>query len=278
MPLFKGFSELSPSPTQRDDIEGMKTALTRLPKRVVVLLDELDRMERKEILTLLKVIRGISTLPNLSFVCALDLEEVVRIVKKEANTENTTYFDKFFPVSVPVPVMDSAALENAGVQRLVRAFDQRNWFASESGTEEFRSELAGIWKERIALSCPNLRAIGLLANDASTAASLLKGEVSPIDLTLIEMLHRFFPAIYGIVSRNSLTLTGGDSWLKGGEYHSDPATTSSRSHLELGAGRGGRRRRMTGEYVSQACFQLTSGTSFQTPYSVLWNWERSFFA
>jgi hypothetical protein len=221
VPLLQGYSELSPAPTQRDDIESMKTALTRLPKRVVVLLDELDRMEKKEILTLLKVIRGISTLPNLSFVCALDLDEVVRIVKKVVNAENTTYFDKFFPISVPVPLIDSEALENAGVQRLVRAFEQRNWFANESEKEEFRGQLAGIWKERIALACPNLRAIGLLANDAGTAASLLKGEVNPIDLILIEMLHRFFPTVYGIVSRNSLTLTGGDSWLKGGEYHSD---------------------------------------------------------
>jgi hypothetical protein len=221
VPLLQGYSELFPSPTQRDDIESMKTTLARLPKRVVVLLDELDRMEREEILTLLKVIRGISTLPNLSFVCALDIEEVIRIVRKDTNAENATYFDKFFPVSVPVPEIDGSALQNAGVERLTRAFEQRNWFANESQKSDFRNQIAGIWKDQISLICPNLRTIGLLANDAGTAAALLKGEVNPIDLILIEMLHRFFPLVYEIVSRNSLTLTGGEGWLKGGAYHSD---------------------------------------------------------
>jgi predicted KAP-like P-loop ATPase len=221
VPILKGYSELSPAPTQRDDIESMKNALTRLPKRVVVLLDELDRMEREEILTLLKVIRGISTLPNLSFVCALDIEELIRIVRKDTNPPNSTYFDKFFPVSVPVPEIDDAALQNAGVERLTRAFEQRNWFANEFQKSDFRRLVTGIWKDQISLVCPNLRAIGLLANDAGTAASLLKGEVNPIDLILIEMLHRFFPSVYEIVSRNSLTLTGGEGWLKGGVYHSD---------------------------------------------------------
>ena len=99
-------------------------------------------------------------------------------------------------------------MQNAGVERLTRAFEQRNWFANESQKSDFRNQIAGIWKDQISLICPNLRTIGLLANDAGTAAALLKGEVNPIDLILIEMLHRFFPLVYEIVSRNSLTLTG----------------------------------------------------------------------
>jgi len=51
----------------------------RLPKRVVVLLDELDRMERDELLPLLKVVRGISALPNLSFVCAAERKTLTEI-------------------------------------------------------------------------------------------------------------------------------------------------------------------------------------------------------
>jgi len=81
VPILKGALEFFPVATQRDDIENLRQAPARLPKRVVVLLDELDRMERDELLTLLKVIRGISALPNLSFVCAADRKRITEIAQ-----------------------------------------------------------------------------------------------------------------------------------------------------------------------------------------------------
>lgn len=49
----------------------------------------------------------------------------------------------------------------------------------------------------------------------------MRREVDPIDLVLIEVLRRFKYSVYEIVANNSIVLTGGDSWLRGGSYHSD---------------------------------------------------------
>src|SRR5260370_41322481 len=114
VPLLKNYLELQPAATQKDDIESLKAALARLPKRVVVLLDEIDRMEKEALGTLLKVIRGVSTLPNLSFVCAGDRKRIVETVKGEDNEKNNTYFEKFFPVLIQVPNPDPTALRKAG--------------------------------------------------------------------------------------------------------------------------------------------------------------------
>ncbi len=227
VPFVKGYLEFLPAPTQRDDIKSMNAALARLPKRVVVLLDELDRMEREELLTLLKVIRGVSTLRNLSFVCALDLKTVIKTVKGEEDNEqkkdeNLKYFDKFFPVSIQIPTSDADELRKAGVERLVAGFNRRNWFYSKSEEDQFRQQIDGLWNDLIAPFCRNLRAIGLLSNDVSTSAALLKREVNPVDLTLVELLRRFKPSVYDLVGSNFVTLTGGESWLKGrGKYYSD---------------------------------------------------------
>lgn len=101
------------------------------------------------------------------------------------------------------------------------SLNRRRWFESQSEEQSFREQIDAVWKERIAPFCRNLRAIGLLANDVGSAAALLRREVHPVDLTLIELLRRFRPAIYEIVERNSVTLTGGESWLKGESYYSD---------------------------------------------------------
>ncbi len=221
VPLLRGISELFPAATQKDDIENLRTALRRLPKRIVVLLDELDRMEQSELRTLLKVIRGISELPNLSFVCAAERETLVETIRGNLNDKSNLYFEKFFPVAIPIPKIGDSDLRAAGTQRLVSTLRNRSWFESEAEEKSFREKINAIWDSRISPSCGTLRAIGLLANDVGVAAAPLRREVDPIDLVMVEVLRRFKPRVYDVVARNSLVLTGGDSWLKGGSYHSD---------------------------------------------------------
>jgi hypothetical protein len=218
VPLLKSYVESLPASTQRDDLQGMKDALARLPNRVVVLLDELDRMEKDELITLLKIIRGVSVLPNLSFVCAGARKTITEIVKEKFSDESNTYFEKFFPVSIQIPEPDPAALRQAGVTRLASALDERDFFERDSEAEAFRNQITTIWGAYIAPFCRNLRAIGLLANDVGTAAAPLGREVNPVDLTLIEMLRRFKPAVYEIISKNSVALTGGESIMRGGPF------------------------------------------------------------
>lgn len=215
-PFLKTYLELLPAATQRDDIASLRTALQRLPKRVIVLLDELDRMEKDELLTLFKVIRGASTLPNVSFVCAFDQPTIEKIAEKEHS-----YFEKFFPVSFQVPAIDPDALKKAGVERLIDALNKRRWFKEDSESEAFRKQIDSVWDARIAPFCTNLRAIGLLANDVGAAAALVRGEVHPLDLTLIEMVRRFRPEIYEIIAKNFEALTGGESVLRGGHFRLD---------------------------------------------------------
>ena len=132
VPLLRGISELFPAATQKDDIENLRTALRRLPKRIVVLLDELDRMEQSELRTLLKVIRGISELPNLSFVCAAERETLVETIRGNLNDKSNLYFEKFFPVAIPIPKIGDSDLRAAGTQRLVSTLRNRSWFESEA--------------------------------------------------------------------------------------------------------------------------------------------------
>jgi hypothetical protein len=221
VPILKGYSELYPAPTQRDDIESMRAALARLPKRVVVLLDEIDRMEKEELVTLLKVIRGVSSLPNLSFVCAAERETLIKTARGKVDDESNRYFEKFFPVSIPIPNVDQNALRTAGTERLIEALRRRDWFDNESEEESYRRQIDDLWTEQIAPFCRNLRAIGLLANNVGTAAALLRREVHPVDLTLVELLRRFKPSVYDLIGRNSEVLTGGEGWTKGATYRSD---------------------------------------------------------
>src|SRR5580704_5846024 len=231
VPVLGDYLKLLPTPTQKDDIANLKSALVRLPKRVVVLLDEIDRMEKEELVTLLKVIRGISTLPNLSFVCAADRQTIVETVRGIYDEKNNEYFDKFFPVSISVPAPSPESLRKAGIERLVSTLVAREWFENDSDVKQFRKDVDELWDARIAPFCPNLRAIGLLANAVSVAAAPLCREVNPIDLTLVEMLNRFRPSVYELISKNSVVLTGGESMFRGGPFQTDQEKEAKKAKL-----------------------------------------------
>jgi hypothetical protein len=221
VPVLRSYFESLPEATQRDDIASLNAALERLPKRVIVLLDELDRMEKDELITLLKVIRGVSHLPNLSFVCAGDFKTIVKTVKGDLNEENIAYFEKFFFDIIEIPQLDTAAIKKAGINRLAGTLNRLGWFENSTEEETFRKQIGEVWDERVAPFCRTLRAIGLLANAVGSSAAPLIREVHPVDLTLLELLRRFRPQIYNIVANNSVVLTGGPGLLRGGTFHTD---------------------------------------------------------
>lgn len=178
-------------------------------------------MRKEELDTLLKVVRGISSLPNLTFVCAVERDTLLYTVSGKASRESNIYFEKFFPVSVPVPRLDEKELRHAGTERLAKVFRSRQWFVSAEEEQTFRKHLGEVWDKRIAPCCGTLRAIGLLANDVSVAAAPLYREVDSVDLVLIEVLRRFHPTVYDLVARNGLVLTGGESIFREGSFHTD---------------------------------------------------------
>ena len=53
-----GLRELIPTQSQWEEVEELRSAFARVPMPILVLLDEIDRMQKEELLVLLKVLRG----------------------------------------------------------------------------------------------------------------------------------------------------------------------------------------------------------------------------
>ena len=218
VPILRSYLEALPSPTQRDDIENLNVALSRVPSRVIVLLDELDRMEKGELLVLLKVIRGITKLPKVGFVCAGERSTLVKMVNETFDDEGNEYFEKFFPASIPIPKIPPSVIQKVGAQQLVDIFIRRNWLQAEIEVDSFRRQLDLIWPAQIAPFCRTFRAIRSLSNDVEAAALRVGPELHPLDLTLIELLRRFKPEVYELIGKSAVALTGGEGMFRGGPF------------------------------------------------------------
>jgi KAP-like P-loop domain-containing protein len=210
-----GLKELLPTQSQREEVQELREAFSRMPMPIFVLLDEIDRMQKEELLVLLKILRGAASIPNVTFVCAFSEEEIKRELSKDGSL-SSDYLEKYFPVSVSLSAPDPDMLGRCFQARLRAGLDEQKWFRAEQYATKFAELLERIWQDALYRVCTNLRKAGLLLNDILTAARPIIGEVNPFDLLAIEAIRRFYPEIYRLVRTNPLYLTyARNSWTKG---------------------------------------------------------------
>jgi len=230
--FLKGLREVLPVGSQREEVEELRQVFSRVPLPILVLLDEIDRMQKEELVVLLKILRGASSIPNVTFVCAFSEEEIKRELSKDGKL-SYDYLEKFFPVSVNLSPPNPEILGTLFQDRLKRVFAEQNWFRTEEGASDFAKGLGRIWEDSLSRVCTNFRKAGLLLNDILTSARPITAEVNPLDLTAIEATRRFYPEIYHLVRTNPGSLTyAQNSWAKGQYLPEDVRKKESKNFFE----------------------------------------------
>ncbi len=233
VPSTSGLKGVFAEPSQKDELDDLTESLDRLPvRRLVVLLDDMDRMQGSELRMLLKIIRAADDYPKLSFVCAFNKKALVdafirhQVVDRismqfsggagqmtvkgtltgEQQADDTgagyEYLEKFFPVQVPVPKLDESQLS--------KEFDLRfNRFSTRYGLSQdpkdmaaFDTEFNPYWKPVFRPLLNNLRKMNAYFNALNSSFGLVKNEVNVIDFMFVELLRQSDPEIYEQVFRN----------------------------------------------------------------------------
>lgn len=210
-----GLREILPPQSQREEIDELREALARVPLPILVLLDDVDRMHREEILVLLKILRGAASMPNLTFICAFSEREMRQELRKDGYL-SADYLEKFFPVAVKLAPVPPEVLGALFREDLANVFRQQNWFPDKKSEKKFIELLERIWNDSLSRICTNLRKIGLLLRGIATAARPIAGEVNAFDLAIIETVRLFYPDVYRAVRTNPVFLTyASNNWSKG---------------------------------------------------------------
>lgn len=93
-------------------------ALKLLPRRIVVFVDDLDRLEPREASEVLRLIRAVADFPNIIYVLSYDASVVANTLKRSIHVDNgQAFLEKIVQVSFKVPRPE--------------AFDLRRWLYNE---------------------------------------------------------------------------------------------------------------------------------------------------
>lgn len=193
---------LLPSDTQTSQIEELTELFSRLPVRVVFLLDEIDRMHEAELAVLLKILRGAPELTNVSYICAFSKEALAKLISPDNLQFGCRYLDKFFPVQLPLPRIDADLRERLFASRLSETLESERVFSSDSARRKFEEARNSLWFGALKDRLTNFRTMGQLLRGLHNSLHVLKKEVNFFDLLIIECIRMLLPSTYGFIYQN----------------------------------------------------------------------------
>lgn len=127
--------KLSAAPSVFDQHQELRMLLEELDKRLVVVVDDVDRLRTNEVLDIVRLVRLVGDFPNTLYLLAFDRGRVEECLGEGNPARGRAYLEKIVQVThdVPIPRLpDVAALLVTGLQQIpddvpIGPFNEEDW-------------------------------------------------------------------------------------------------------------------------------------------------------
>ena len=199
--------DLVAKPSQDQQLRELRSHLTKLPIRVAVLLDDMDRMRRKELDVLFKLLRGVPEFPQFTYVCAFHRGSLAEIVRGDDSSkgreEAERFLEKFFPEEIGLPGIEDARLAVEFEKRFYAICDRNNLLIRPEERAKFKDDFRILWHRHLKGYFSNLRRLKLFCNRLTRSLPIIGQEVNLLDFVLLEMVRVMDPVLYEEIFRNA---------------------------------------------------------------------------
>ncbi len=182
--------------------EEVEHELQQQHPRIVVTIDDIDRLTAEEIGQLFRVVTSIPNFTDVVYLLACDREVVVKALAQTQGISGEAYLEKIVQVHFELPHADKTLLRKLLFAKLSavladtpkQLLNQTRW--------------GNLYYQGIDHFIINPRDIVRLTNNLSVAYPAVKGEVNPVDFIAVESLRVFCPMMYNIIRKNSQAFAG----------------------------------------------------------------------
>lgn len=174
----------------KERIEGH---IKRTRKKLLIIVDDLDRLLPGEILAVLKLIRLNAKFENTIFILAVDRNRVREKLSTVAGVDDE-YLEKFVQRDVVLPAADYKSIENFLDAHLEKLFSEIN--VSPEEKKAFEDEFVYLYQTHISRLFKNLRKTKIYLNSLRAALPPIRKEVNLFDFCVLELIKVFYPKVY----------------------------------------------------------------------------------
>lgn len=168
-------------------------------KKVVVLIDDIDRLDKSEIHAVFRLVKLSADFANVVYVLAFDHDVVAASLGERYGggdlAAGTSFLEKIIQVPLDLPLVNQEALRRYAFACLDQAVKVLPTELTEAQAQEFgRHYIQGIEPR---MTTP--RVCKRYANALSFALGILRDEVNPVDLMVLEALRMLYPGLHKVI-------------------------------------------------------------------------------
>jgi hypothetical protein len=180
----------------------IEALLAESGKRVVVLIDDIDRLDRDETHSIFKLVKLSASFKHTCYVLAFDDDVVSAALGQRYGAGSAeagrSFLEKIIQVPLHLPPPDKISLRELTFEGVNAALKQADISIKQERVDAFvRHFVDGLEPK---LETPRLAK--LYTNALTFSLPLLKGEVDTADLMLIEGIRVFYPKLYAAIRAN----------------------------------------------------------------------------
>ncbi len=183
----------------KDEVE---VTLTQQKQRIVVAIDDIDRLSGEEIKQLFRLLKAIPSFTNVVYLLVFDKEVILKALAETQEVSGEAYLEKIIQIAFELPLPDKTSLRRLLFEKLesVMADAQKQLFEPAYWSK--------IYYQGIDHFITNLRDIVHLTDTLKLTYASVKDEVNPVDFIALESLRVFCPMVYDIIRKNKNAFLG----------------------------------------------------------------------
>ncbi|HBO37062.1 MAG TPA: hypothetical protein DD638_00155 [Pasteurellaceae bacterium] len=179
--------------------EIIEQRLADSQKRVVIFIDDIDRLEKNEIQAIFRLVKHTGNFAYITYLLSFDENIVSSAIGERFGAGDQKagfhFLEKIIQIPIKLPLASKNALENYCFNLVQQSLNDSQIFLTEHEFQEFALEFSSGFLIR--LTTPHLAI--KYGNALSFSLPLLKGEVNYVDLLLIEAVRVFYPELYEFI-------------------------------------------------------------------------------
>jgi len=196
--MKKGFDE-SDILKQKEFVINL---LIKQNKRILIVIDDIDRLSNEQIRQVFQLIASVAKFPNMIYLLVFDKDIVIKALEKVQEGEGEDYLKKIIQMPIQIPDIPKEKLRQVFFNRLTSILNEFKDISFQQSR----------W-QRLYMMCidpfiNNLRDINRLCNSIKFKLISIYSEIDFTDIVIISAIEIFLPQIYEWIKNNKSFLTG----------------------------------------------------------------------
>lgn len=187
--LPQGFKAKSTS----EQYEFLNKEIGKLGKKIIIFIDDVDRLDSEELTELFCLVRNISSFPNMSYILAYDKDYVTNQLQGKFDTQKNRYIEKILQEEYLLAKITPAQLYKA-LNEYLKRIGHVNLFSTIKASQINLEE-----------HLPTIRSIKRVCNSILSLPQELNGNIELFDWFTLELIRIQYPKLFEFLKNNYMT-------------------------------------------------------------------------